>query len=82
MKAARRFESVDAKIDAALKFVKALLEKDGHVEDADVDAALGAGYDDGEIAELIANIAINTFTNFISDTAETEIDFPLAPDLP
>ena len=82
MKAARRCESADAKIDAALKFVKALLEKQGHVDDSDVEAVRTAGYDDGEIAELVGNIALNVFTNFINDTAETEIDFPLAPDLP
>jgi alkylhydroperoxidase family enzyme len=82
MMAARRYESADAKADAALKFVKALLEKRGHAEDSNVEAVRAAGYDDGEIVELVANVALTVFTNFINDTAETEIDFPLAPDLP
>jgi len=82
LKAARNFESADAKIDAGLKFVKAVLEKGGHVDDSDLEAARSGGYDDGEIVELTANVIINIFTNYINHVAETDIDFPLAPDLP
>ncbi len=82
LRAARRAESSDAKFDAGLKLVKAMLEKHGHVADSDIEAARGAGYDDGEIMEITANVAANIFTNFTNHVAETDIDFPLAPDLP
>ena len=38
-----------------------------------------AGYTDGEIAEIIANVALTTFTNYFNTVADTEIDFPVAP---
>lgn len=82
LKAARQFEANDPKIDAALKFVKAVLEKRGHVEDSDIEAARGSGYDDGDIIELVTNVVLNFLTNYINHTAKTDIDFPLAPDLP
>jgi len=82
MMAARRFEAADEKADAALKFVKALLEKQGHVDDSDLASVRSVGFDDEAIAELVANVALTIFTNYINDTADTEIDLPLAPDLP
>lgn len=82
LRAARRFESSEARFDAGLKFTKALIEKHGHVEDSDIETVRGAGYDDGEIIELLANVIINFFTNYTNHVAKTDIDFPLAPDLP
>jgi hypothetical protein len=37
-----------------------------------------AGFSEGEIAEVIANVAMNIFTNYFNETAKTEIDFPRA----
>lgn len=36
------------------------------------------GFDDGDIAEIIANVALNIFTNYFNHVAETDIDFPRA----
>jgi alkylhydroperoxidase family enzyme len=36
-----------------------------------------AGYDDAEILEIIATVAINIFTNYFNHVALTEVDFPL-----
>ena len=36
-----------------------------------------AGYTDGEIAEIIAHVALNVFTNYFNRAAQTDIDFPL-----
>ena len=36
---------------------------------------------DGEVAEIIANAALTTFTNFFNIVAGTEIDFPVVPSL-
>ena len=32
---------------------------------------------DGEIAEIIAHVALNVFTNYFNRAAQTDIDFPL-----
>ena len=48
----------------------------GEVLHADVEAVRAAGFSDGEIAEIVANIALNVFTNYFNLVAQTEIDFP------
>ena len=59
-----------------LTFAKRILEAKGHVTDVDVDAVREAGYSDGEIAEILAHVALNVFTNYFNTAAQVEIDFP------
>jgi hypothetical protein len=40
-----------------------------------------AGYTDGEIGEIVANVALNLFTNYFNHVVGTKVDFPAAPDL-
>jgi len=35
-----------------------------------------AGLSDGEIAEVVAHVALNVFTNYFNKAAEVDIDFP------
>ncbi|MGH8498015.1 MAG: carboxymuconolactone decarboxylase family protein, partial [Methylococcales bacterium] len=77
--AAREGTSTEAKTDAALKFARVILVNRGEIHDTDLDAVRAAGFDDGEIAEIIAHVAINTFTNYFNQIANTEIDFPQIP---
>jgi uncharacterized peroxidase-related enzyme len=74
--AARKGRSTDAKANAALKFARTVIDNRGQVSDADVRAASDAGFSDGEIGEIIAQVALNVFTNYFNVVAETEIDFP------
>lgn len=76
--AARSGNSEDAKTRAILKFAKVLVSKNGLVNDEDVNAAKNAGITDGEIAEIVAHVALNVLTNYFNNTANTEIDFPVA----
>lgn len=76
LKAARSAESTDEKTQAGLSFAKTLVNKQGRVTDADVQAVKNAGYTEGEIGEIVAHVALNTFTNYFNNTAETTIDFP------
>lgn len=73
---ARQGVSTDAKTDAALVFARALIKNRGQVSDADLQAVKSAGVSEGEIGEIIANVALNIFTNYFNETAQTEIDFP------
>ena len=68
--------SGDAKTGAALRFARSLVAKRGFVDDAEVEAVRAAGFDDGAIAEMIAHVALNTFTNYFNHVAQTEVDFP------
>ena len=74
---AREGNSKDEKADAALKFAGSVLEKRGKVSDEDLASIRRAGFSDGEMGEIVAHIALNTFTNFFNEVAKTDIDFPL-----
>src|SRR5262245_7188245 len=69
----------DHKGTEALSFARKLVDQRGRVTDADVDHVRRAGYSDGEINEIVANVALSIFTNYFNHGAETEIDFPTAP---
>jgi len=78
----RRGASADPKEDVLLRFARTVLEKRGLVEDADIAAVREAGYGDAEIAEVVAHVGLNVFTNYFNNVAGTTIDFPKAPALP
>jgi uncharacterized peroxidase-related enzyme len=77
--ASRQAKANDPKAEAALNLALHIVVSRGELNDADVNAARQAGLDDGEIAELIANVALNIFTNYFNHIAQTVIDFPKAP---
>lgn len=66
----------DARTDAALSFARAIVAHRGAVSDADIERVRNAGFRDGEIAEVVANVVLNIFTNYFNLVALTEIDFP------
>ncbi|MBX9927234.1 MAG: carboxymuconolactone decarboxylase family protein [Hyphomicrobiaceae bacterium] len=69
--------SNDPKADAAVRFAAKIVRERGHVTDADVSAVKHAGYDDAQIIEIVAHVALNTLTNYVNEVAKTEIDFPV-----
>jgi uncharacterized peroxidase-related enzyme len=79
--AARKAQSPDAKEQAALEFVKAIVETKGNVSDAALASVRAAGYDDGEIVELVFHTAVNILTNYFNHVNDTSLDFPQAPAL-
>jgi uncharacterized peroxidase-related enzyme len=74
--AARNGNAADAKTAAVLKFARAVLVNRGEISDADLQTVKGAGFSDGEVAEIVANVALNVFTNYFNEIAKTDIDFP------
>jgi uncharacterized peroxidase-related enzyme len=80
-KDARRATSGDEKERAALVFARKVVQDRGRVADADVDMLRRAGYTEGEIGEIVANVALSIFTNYFNHVAATEVDFPAAPSL-
>ena len=69
-------ESKDAKAQAALNFSLAIVDKKGWVSNEDVSTFKAAGFGDAEVTEVIAVVALNTFTNLFNHVIETEVDFP------
>lgn len=74
----RRGGSSDAKADAAVTFAVALVQERGQVSASSVQALRDAGYADAEFLEIIGHVALNTFTNYVNEALDTEIDFPAA----
>jgi len=77
--AARRGTAHDEKAAVTLSFAHKIVADRGLVSDEDLDEIRGAGYTDGEIAEIVANVALNIFTNYFNHVAGTEVDFPAIP---
>ena len=69
--------STDRKIDAMLKFAAAITRQRGAVTTEDFERVKSAGCSDEEIQEIVANVALFTFANYINLVIGTEVDFPL-----
>lgn len=76
MAAAQAGESNDPKTAAALRFALAVVEKRAHVDEGEVAALRAAGFDDGEIVEIMAHVALNLFTNYVNVAFQVPVDFP------
>jgi uncharacterized peroxidase-related enzyme len=74
---ARQADASDARDAAALRFVARVIERRGRVDDAELAEVRRAGFDDGQVVELVANAALNVFTNYLNEVARTDIDFPV-----
>ena len=70
---ARAFNPAD---QAALEFVRALVERQGRISDADFAAVKDAGWDDAAIGEMVGHVALNVFSNYFNHVAEPALDFP------
>lgn len=76
LKDARNASARDTKADASLKFARALVIGRGKVNKSEFEAIRSAGLTDTEISEVVANVALNVFTNYFNLTAQTIVDFP------
>ena len=74
---ARTGRADDAKVDATLRLALHIVRERGDVSPAELAAAKTAGISDAEIVEIVANVALNIFTNYLNIAADTEIDFPV-----
>lgn len=77
MSANRSGTSHEPKADAALRFARSVLEQRGRVSDEDVRAVKSAGYTDAQIVEIVQHVALNIWTNYVNNVAQTTIDFPI-----
>jgi uncharacterized peroxidase-related enzyme len=61
---------------AALTFATKVLDHRGAISEDDIADVRAAGFSDGEIAEIIAHVALNVLTNYFNIATDVEIDFP------
>ena len=69
--------SNDPFADAAVRFAARVAEQRGHVGSEELAAVRAAGYSDAQVVEIVQHVALNTWTNYINEVAQTDIDFPV-----
>jgi uncharacterized peroxidase-related enzyme len=79
--AARSGEADDAKERVIVGFAQTMVRERANVGDSDVQSLREAGLSEEEIVEVVANVVLNIFTNYINHVADTPVDFPLAATL-
>ena len=77
LNAARQTQATDAKTATALQFTAEVVQNRGQLPADHVEKVLAAGFDDEEIVEIIALIALNIFRNYLNLVARTDIDLPV-----
>ena len=77
LESSRRAVSADPRKQAALEFAQAVTRERGAVSDAGFARVRAAGWSDPELAEILAHVALNTFTNYYAIATEIEIDWPV-----
>jgi uncharacterized peroxidase-related enzyme len=56
--------AVDPKTDALIRFARKIVESHGRVRGEDLRQVRAQGFDDGAIAEVVAAVALDIFTNY------------------
>ncbi len=74
---ARKAAANDPKAGAMLRFTQAVVLQRGELGDEDFNAVRKAGISELEMIEIVANIALNLFTNYLNIIFDTEVDIPL-----
>lgn len=81
IEAARRADGVDDASRAVARLAKGVLDARGRVADAELEAFRSAGFGNDAVAEVVAHVALNVYTNYFNNLAETDLDFPAAAPL-
>ena len=74
--ASRNGSVTDIKTTAALTFARRVLDTKGQITEADLASVRSADFSEGEVAEFIAHVALNVFTNYFNVATDVDIDFP------
>lgn len=74
--AARDGRSADFRSAEALRFAVKMVRDRGRADPSEISRLRNAGFNDGQIVEIVANVVANIFTNYVNHVAATAIDFP------
>ncbi len=73
----RNGASNNPEADAAVCFAAKLVRGQSAVGDDDLRALKAAGYDDGQIVEIVLHAGLNTLAGNVAKVCQPDIDFPL-----
>jgi uncharacterized peroxidase-related enzyme len=73
--------SFDSKLDALVKFAKAVSEGKGKVSREIKDSFFAAGYNEANLIDVVITIGDKVISNYMHNLTGFEIDFPIAPEL-
>ncbi len=79
IKLAKQQTSKDPKKDHGLSFVRNVVVRHGEVLASDVTELKTAGYTDGEIVEILAQVSFNMFVYYMVQVGQPELDFEKVP---
>lgn len=68
----------DPRQAALSTLTRAIIENRGHLDEADVKAFTTAGFDEGQVLEVITGVAISTMTNHTATIARPPVEARLA----
>lgn len=69
--------AADARLQAILTLAVAIVDRRGRLADSELGTARAAGLSDADIVEILGNVVVNIFTNYLNHAADTDIDFPV-----
>jgi len=71
----------DNKLDALVKLSKSIAENKGHANPELTDNFMAAGYNKGNLIDVIMLVGIRSISNYVNAITNAEIDWPIAPEL-
>jgi len=69
----------DARLQALRLYTQRLLEKRGHLSEAEIREFIAAGYTPRQSLEVLVGLAAKLLSNFTNALAKTELDDPVKP---
>lgn len=69
------------KLDALAKLVKSITENKGHAEQQSIENFFAAGYNEGNLVDVVMVVGDKIITNYMFALTAVPIDFPIAPEL-
>ena len=69
----------DAKIDALVRFTRAVVRNKGFVQQGDTAAFLAAGYTKAQVLELVGHVAAKTLANYVHAITNAPLDAAFQP---
>lgn len=71
----------DARLDALTRLVHNVASKRGHADRGILQAFFDAGWNEGNLVDVMIVIGDKTISNYLHSTTEIPVDFPAAPPL-